>query len=416
MSSIKTLFARLGPGLLYAGAAIGVSHVVQSTKAGAMYGYVLLIAIFLAHIFKYPFFELGPRYAAVTGESLISGYRKLGKWSVGLVFILTFSTMFAIQAAVTVVTAGIALKITGLTWNPWVMSALLLLICAIILSIGHFNLLNNLIKVIMIILAVTTIVAAISSFFVNHDIVQENLKFFDWKSEKDTGFLIAFLGWMPAPLDIAIWHSLWTVASHRTKPRNEHSLKQSLFDFRVGYWGTAFLAFCFLLLGANVIYGTSTELSASGVVYAGQLIDLYTSSLGSWSYYIIAVAAFTTMFSTTLTCLDAMPRVLTEIVKEPTVHLEVEIKKRRKVHYAFMGLIMLGAIILLSVFISNMKQMVTLATTISFLTAPILAWLGIRVVKTQLKEQGWSKKTYAIAIIGVTFLALFSLYYIVTIV
>jgi len=416
MSSIKSLFARLGPGLLYAGAAIGVSHVVQSTKAGAIYGYTLIVAVVLAHIFKYPFFELGPRYASVTGESLISGYRKLGKWSVGLVFILTFSTMFAIQAAVTVVTAGIALKITGLTWSPWVMSAALLFICAAILSIGHFELLNNLIKVIMVILAVTTVIAAISSFFVTHDTVQENLKFFDWKLEEDTNFLIAFLGWMPAPLDIAIWHSLWTVASHRAKPRTDQSLKQSLFDFRVGYWGTAFLAFCFLLLGANVIYGTGTELSSSGVVYAGQLIDLYTSSLGSWSYYIIAVAAFTTMFSTTLTCLDAMPRVLTEIVKGSSTDTDNEIQKRRTIHFGFMALIMLGAIILLSVFVSNMKQMVTLATTISFLTAPILAWLGIRVVKTQLKDQGWSKNTYAIALIGVTFLVLFSLYYIVTIV
>ena len=111
-----------------------------------------------------------------------------------------------------------------------------------------------------------------------------------------------------------------------------------------------------------------------------------------------------------------MPRVLTEIVKGSSQNSEVELAKRRKVHYAFMGLIIIGATVLLSVFISNMKQMVTLATTISFLTAPVLAWLGIRVVKTQLKDHGWSKKIYAIAIIGVTFLVLFSLYYIVTIV
>ena len=61
----------LGPGLLYAGAAIGVSHLVQSTKAGAQYGYTLIIAIVLAHLFKYPFFVLGPRYAERAEESLV---------------------------------------------------------------------------------------------------------------------------------------------------------------------------------------------------------------------------------------------------------------------------------------------------------------------------------------------------------
>ena len=147
---------RLGPGLLYAGAAIGVSHIVQSTKAGAFYGFILITGVLFAHIFKYPFFELGPRYAALRGRSLISGYRNLGKWAVWVVFILTFSTMFFIQSAVTVVTAGIALKLTGLSWSAWEMSALLLVICALILGIGHFNVLNNLMKVIIIVLAITT--------------------------------------------------------------------------------------------------------------------------------------------------------------------------------------------------------------------------------------------------------------------
>ena len=70
---------KLGPGLLFAGAAIGVSHLVQSTKAGADYGLGLIWALILVNIFKYPFFQFGPRYALATGESLLSGYKKLGK-------------------------------------------------------------------------------------------------------------------------------------------------------------------------------------------------------------------------------------------------------------------------------------------------------------------------------------------------
>ena len=54
---IKSL-KKLGPGLLFAGAAIGVSHLVQSTRAGADFGWGLLWALALSNLFKYPFSHL----------------------------------------------------------------------------------------------------------------------------------------------------------------------------------------------------------------------------------------------------------------------------------------------------------------------------------------------------------------------
>ena len=54
----KSLFKALGPGILFASTAIGVSHLVQSTRAGAEYGLIMLVFVLLATIFKYPFLEL----------------------------------------------------------------------------------------------------------------------------------------------------------------------------------------------------------------------------------------------------------------------------------------------------------------------------------------------------------------------
>ena len=42
----------LGPGLLYAGAAIGVSHLVQSTRAGAMFNFDLSYTIGVTNSFR----------------------------------------------------------------------------------------------------------------------------------------------------------------------------------------------------------------------------------------------------------------------------------------------------------------------------------------------------------------------------
>ena len=94
------IISKLGPGLLFAGAAIGVSHLVQSTRAGAEFGWGLIWALILVNIFKYPFFQYGPRYAIATGESLLDGYYKIGKVFLITYFILNLATMFTIQTAV----------------------------------------------------------------------------------------------------------------------------------------------------------------------------------------------------------------------------------------------------------------------------------------------------------------------------
>jgi len=165
---MKKLLQSLGPGLLFAGAAIGVSHLVQSTRAGADFGFGLLWALLLVNLFKYPFFQYGPRYAAATGESLIDGYKKLGKGVLIAYYILTFATMFTIQAAVTIVTAGLAANLFGIVLSPTIWSIVITVVCLAILMIGKYKFLDNFIKVIIITLTVSTIIAVAIAIFNEH--------------------------------------------------------------------------------------------------------------------------------------------------------------------------------------------------------------------------------------------------------
>ena len=146
---MKAFFKQLGPGLLFAGAAIGVSHLVQSTRAGADYGFGLVWALVLIHIIKYPFFQFGPRYAAATGQSLLDGYRRLGKAVLIIYFCINLLTIFTIQTAVTIVTAGIATYVFDVNWDITIWSLIITAICAVILIIGRYNLLDRLMKVIV---------------------------------------------------------------------------------------------------------------------------------------------------------------------------------------------------------------------------------------------------------------------------
>ena len=245
----KSFLQSLGPGLLFAGAAIGVSHLVQSTKAGAEFGFGLLWALLLVHIFKYPFFQFGPRYAAATGETLLDGYKKLGKGVLVIYYIINFATMFTIQAAVTIVTAGLASQLFGITNNLILWSSILILISILFLVIGKYKLLDNLMKYIIIILTISTIAAVSVALFSSKEA-------FDVSQILPSGtveitFLIAFLGWMPAPLDISIWHSIWSVEKSKNTFINIKP-KDAVFDFNVGYIGTLILGICFVLLRGRI--------------------------------------------------------------------------------------------------------------------------------------------------------------------
>lgn len=392
---------KLGPGLLFAGAAIGVSHLVQSTRAGADFGFGLLWALLLVNLFKYPFFQFGPRYAMATGESLLEGYQKLGKGVLLAYFALSLGTMVTIQAAVTIVTAGLAVQLFGITTDITLWCFIITAICFAILIIGKYKVLDTVMKVIISILTVTTVIAVASAV----DFNESSIEWTQVLPENNTQwvFLIAFMGWMPAPLDVSVWHSLWTIEKQKTlsKPPNKNMI-----DFKIGYLITLFLGVCFLSLGALVMFGSGQTFSNQGVTFSKQLIDLYTTNLGSGAFVIIALAAFTTMFSTTLTCLDASPRAMAKTSEL----LNFSFLKKYTVWLAILAV---STLIVLVFFLSEMGLLVKIATVLSFLTAPFYAVINLRLITSQYTPKAWrpSLLIKIISVLGIVFLLGFSFWY-----
>ncbi len=397
---------KLGPGLLFAGAAIGVSHLVQSTRAGADFGFGLIWALLLVNLFKYPFFQFGPRYAMATGESLLDGYKKLGRPTLIAYALLTLGTMFTIQTAVTIVTAGIAANLFGFG-SPVLWSVIITAVCMAILLIGKYKLLDNAIKVIIITLTISTIIAVVAALLKNNTPVSLTQIF----PAEETGiiFLIAFMGWMPAPLDISIWHSLWAV--EKKKEQKDFSSKNALFDFNLGYMATVLLGIGFVSLGALVMYGSGETFSDKGGVFAGQLINLYTENLGDGLYIVIAIAALTTMFSTTLTTLDASPRAMNKAIGLLS-------NKTYKKGYLFWIILLAGGTsIILSLFLSDLLALVKIATVLSFITAPFYAIVNFILISGKHTPKEWrpSMLIKVLSYLGITFLIGFSIWYVTTI-
>ena len=400
---MRNKLSKLGPGLLFAGAAIGVSHLVQSTRAGADFGWGFIWALILVNLFKYPFFQYGPRFTVATNTSLLDGYYKLGKGYLRAYFVLNIATMFTIQTAVTIVTAGLASQIFGVSDNLVYWSVTITLICTLILWVGKYATLDRIVKWVILTLTITTIIA-VGLASIKNTTPLSLVQIFP--AETNLLFLIAFMGWMPAPMDISIWHSLWTIEKNKELGA-EVTMKESLFDFNVGYWVTLILGACFMGLGVFVMFGTGTEFSSQGGVFASQLINLYTSTLGTGVYLLIAVAALTTMFSTTITTLDASPRAMSKTI-------ELLYPKRKRNDYKLWLLILAGGTISIFVFLlSEMGLLIRIATVLSFITAPFYAFLNFKLVRSDQmpKKDKPGKGLQILSVLGLLFLTSFAVGY-----
>ena len=371
-STWATKFAALGPGIVMASAAVGGSHIIASTQAGAIYGWELVSIVILANLFKYPFFRFGVQYTLDTGNTLLEGYRQKGQFYLWLFLALNVFATVINTAAVGLLTAAILTFIIPIPLPMPVLSSLVIVVITGILLLGKYRLLDSLSKIIMIALTVTTVSAVVIAFMRNGmqgvapaDFVAPS----PWELSK-LAFLVALMGWMPAPIEISAINSMWVVAKRRL---TKVSYQDGLFDFNVGYIGTAILAVVFLALGALVQFGSPETVEMVGGKYIAQLINMYASTIGEWARLLIAVIAFMCMFGTTITVIDGYSRTNVESLRLLLGKHESTV---RTLNIA-MVLAAASGLAIIFYFNNAVGPMLKFAMIASFVSAPVFAWLNL---------------------------------------
>ena len=374
-NSTANLWKAIGPGILVACAAVGGSHLVWSTQAGATFGWALLWLVLLANILKFPFFLYGQRYTAATGESLLDGYRRHGR-----VYVWIFLAINILTGTINIASVGMlsgallaGYGIAGISIPH--LTVALIVGCTLLLLIGHYKLLDVLAKVIIVVLAIGTVAAVVLAIPNRPEIPADFVapSPYTWAS---FAFLISLLGWMPAPVDLSAWSSLW-MFSREKQTGHFATVKESSIDFYLGYISASVMALLFVALGALVMFGTGNTFSSSGSAFSIQLVNLYTETIGSWSHGLILSAAFITMFSTTLTCLDGYPRSLAACC---TLLKEMPASRFTTIHRVWMVISALGASFVVLFFVKYLIQLLTFAAVVSFVTSPILAMINYKVM------------------------------------
>jgi Mn2+/Fe2+ NRAMP family transporter len=366
----------IGPGLLVACAAIGGSHLVWSTRAGAEFGWALLGVILLANLLKMPFFLYGQRYAAATGESLLAGYHRKNPAYVWVFLGINVLTGTINIAAVSML-AGALLAGCGIAASVPILSLGVIALCLLLILLGHYRLLDGLAKTLILLLALGTITAVLLAFLNQPETVAVPTITNSPYTWAGFAFLISLLGWMPAPVDLSTWSSLW-MFSREKQTGHQATVREAQFDFFLGYGVTTILAVLFLALGALVLFNSGQTLATGGVAFSNQLVSLYTETIGEWSRWLILGAAFATMFSTSLTCIDGYPRSLAAAC---TLVAPTHKEKFQSLQRFWLLICCFGAALILLFCVNNLLALLSFAAIISFLTSPILAainWMVMR--------------------------------------
>lgn len=416
LQRIKNVINKLGPGLLFASTAIGTSHLVLSTRAGAHHGLIFLWIIFFALILKYPFYAFAPRYTAATGKSLIHAYRKQGQWALGLFFFIICIEMFFVTGAIGAVSAGLLSISTGLQLPQWMLFGGLMLITMMILLFGKYKWLEIIIKWVSVILLITMLIIFVAVLFQGPIEAVDNFEAPKITEGAGLILLISMLGWMPNGMEGSTMLSVWIVENNKAD-KHKSSLKEVLLDFNVGYIMTAILAFIFLIIGAYVSYGSGNTLDGNTMQFSQKLINVFTQNLGSWSFALIALAAFGTIYGTLITVWDAMARCFVRSLlsfkgaeKSKTINPE-------KAYMIMVSVIGIGATLLFIFSRDSVIQMLEFATIISFILAPAIAILNWKAilsseVSVDYKPSNWMNLLAGVGLLSMVAFASYYIYHI----
>jgi Mn2+/Fe2+ NRAMP family transporter len=405
----KNLWQRLGPGFLLAATSVGASHLVLSPQAGALFGFQLLWLVLASHLFKYPAFEFGPRYATACRKSILCGYAKVpGPKNWALILFLVSTVLQGIG-----VLAGVV-NVSGCVLHTWTQaldtqthSLIVLALVVGLLHLGGFRWLDHLNKVMISILALATLLAFIP--IIDAPSSSDYLSvLLPAVPEGSIVLVAAILGWMPTGIDVSVWHSFWTLEKMKilkgsAKSNNvAEQLKISLTDMRIGYALSLLTGIMFVIMGAVHLSGMGSELK--GIQFAQTISTAYTKILGRWMFHVFMLTAFFAMFSTSYTVIDGFSRSFSEalaLIKKSCS--SIEIKQRTYTGFVIFSAALAATTLIL---VGNPVTLVTIVALISLAAAPILYVLNLYCVSKHIEDPKLKPATATIVIgwFGVAFM------------
>jgi len=316
-------FLYLGPGLVWAASSVGVAELVFATRAGALFGTVLLWAPLLSIFLKYFTTEMVGRYTIATGENVVQAFARvelrLGPlklprgwilWLFWIFFAASIAGMSGIALAVGSCLAGFFPAYSYVLW-----SVISIIAVGGILAFRRYRVLEWISRVLVFIMLFFTFYSLIKASPPAGELAGSLLPRVPMNSLPE---LIPLLGWAGAGAIGTIWFSLWTQGSGRGMAGvrdksivpDERAVRGWIslggFDLAVNTVITGLLTAGFLLAGAVIL--KPLHLVPHGERIGPALSRIAGASMGPLTEAVFLTGVFATLFSTLLADIDGLCR------------------------------------------------------------------------------------------------------------
>jgi Mn2+/Fe2+ NRAMP family transporter len=381
----------LGPGLVWAASSVGVAELVFATRAGALFGLVLLWAPLVSLFFKFFVTELVGRYTIASGENVVRAFArvevKIGPlrlppgWILWLFWILFAASVAGMSGIALAVGSCLTALFPFMPCAAWSVAALLAV--GAILVLGSYRALEWAARVLVAVMIAFTVYSVINSAPGGGELLAGLVPRAPAESLRE---LIPLLGWTGAGAIGTIWFSLWTQGSGRGAASSGDSssikgwISVNRLDLALNTVVTAVLTVGFLIAGAAI-------LRPQGLVPHGEdmgtvLAKIAGVSMGRMGEAVFLVGVFGTLFSTLLADIDGLCRVaVNSMGKRPAA----EGAQARR--YRFFLLVYVALAGAFAVVITAPVVMLQLTAVVDTVLLPVVALLAVRVCRQFLPRQ-----------------------------
>jgi Mn2+/Fe2+ NRAMP family transporter len=201
------------------------------------------------------------------------------------------------------------------------------------------------------------------------------------------GSLVTLVALMRMPTDPAtsIMHSVWAVKKREEWIRDDglkKGLAKSLLDLRVGFAVSLLIAVVFISLGATVLQPRGVDLD--GVDLAVKLSQIYTETVGPWTFPLFIGVAFVAIWGSYYASADGVPRMFEQLWNSVTGRSRDSELRPLRVVYTIA--ILMGGLLLATVW-QRPLFLVILAVSAGLIAYPLIYVLNIHAVTRLIDEE-----------------------------
>jgi Mn2+/Fe2+ NRAMP family transporter len=261
----------VGPGLVMAATGIGAGDMVNGLNAGTEYGVLLLWAILLGSVLKFPLSEGIGRFYMATRQTLVAAWHSLSPLASGYFMIFFVLASFITSAGVTSA-AGLAMSALFPGVMPlWAWAIVHAVLGFILVWFGRYGLLEKVMTVLVGVLFVTVVTLA---FLTEPDVSDLGSGLLPNVPDGAALAILALIGGIGGSQALA-FYPYWVRDRGWNSPKWIPTMR---IDLGSGYLVTGVFMIAMMFVGAGLLFGTGKDISgASGLV---SLADPMAERLG----------------------------------------------------------------------------------------------------------------------------------------